>query len=144
MSVHAGWEEGVERGEKWLPLRLGEMKSPQSLERRKTLAGQKSNSQGHLRERERGKSTKLFFPLQQIVYVVKPETWCGNSELQYMKCTFNAVANFWETCKRLVESFFFFRFQSCFIHLLQVLHHVLLFYLILVKFTIKCNCILCD
>lgn len=25
-----------------------------------------------------------------------------------MKCTFNAVANFWETCKRLVESFFFF------------------------------------
>lgn len=104
MSVHAGWEEGVERVEKWLLLRLGEMKSPQSPERRKTLAGQKSNSQGHLRGR--GKSTKLFFPLRQIVYVVKLEAWCGNSELQYMKCTFNALANFWATCKRLVESFF--------------------------------------
>lgn len=60
--VHAGEEEGAGRGEKWLPLHLGEMKSPQSPERRKTLAGQKSNSQGRLRETERGKSTKLFLP----------------------------------------------------------------------------------
>lgn len=98
--VHAGEEEGAGRGEKWLPLHLGEMKSPQSPERRKTLAGQKSNSQGRLRERER-KIYQTFSPLRQIVYVVKPETWSGNSELLYMKCTFNGF----QTSGQLVKGF---------------------------------------
>lgn len=100
-----GMGEEERREEKWLPLRLGEMKNPQSLERRKTLAGQKSNSQGHLRESvTEWKILQTFSPLWLIVYVVKPETCCRNSEIQYMKCTFKPVANFWAICKRVVES----------------------------------------
>lgn len=74
-------KNGLGEGKKWLPLRLGELKSPQSLERRKTLEGQKSNSQGHLREREGESERKIYQtspPLRQIVYVVKPESCCGN------------------------------------------------------------------
>ena len=146
MYVHAGWEEGAGRGEKWLPLHLGEMKSPQSLERRKTLAGQKSNSQG--RRRERKIYQTFSFALWQIVYVVRPKTWCGNSELLYMKCTFNADANFWATCERLPDCsdlllcavFHSMIFQYCCFYLPKVSHHVVLYLnLILVKLINKCN-----
>lgn len=72
--VHGGWEAGSGRGGKWLALHLGEMKSPQSLESKKTLAGQKSNSQGHEREGERKTDQTFSSALGPIVYVVELQT----------------------------------------------------------------------
>ncbi len=53
-------------------------------------------------ERER-RIYQTFSPLRQIVYVVKPKTCCAHSELLYMKCTFDAFANFLATCEKLPD-----------------------------------------
>lgn len=53
-------------------------------------------------ERERKIYQTFSSTLGQIVYVVKLQTWCGNSELLYMRCTFK-LSNSWETCEKLPD-----------------------------------------